>query len=57
MDSYALAKQLNHLSLFPALGISEQSGVIYLSPGNQLSRILVFGQFIEGKAEKIDSNG
>jgi outer membrane PBP1 activator LpoA protein len=54
MDSYSLANQLNHLMLFPALGISDKSGVIYLTNSRQLSRILVFGQFKDGVAQKLN---
>ncbi len=54
MDSFTLSNQLNHLLLFPAIGITEQSGVIYLTRGHKLSRILVFGQFRQGKAYLLD---
>lgn len=48
MDSYALSNQLNQLVLFPALGIRDKSGVLYLGPNQQIARILVFGQFRQG---------
>lgn len=48
MDSYALSNQLNQLVLFPALGIRDKSGVLYLGPNQQIARILVFGQFKQG---------
>ncbi|MCR9192355.1 MAG: penicillin-binding protein activator [Gammaproteobacteria bacterium] len=51
MDSFTLAEQLNHLMLFPAAGISDKSGVIYLTKSQKLSRILVFGQFKQGEAK------
>lgn len=54
MDSFTLSSQLNQLLLFPAIGINEQSGVIYLTKGNKLSRILVFGQFRQGVAHILD---
>ena len=55
MDSYNLANQLNHLMLFPALGIDDKSGVIYLTPAHQLARILEFGQFKDGLVHKLES--
>lgn len=48
MDSYALSNQLNQLVLFPALGIRDKSGVLYLGPNQQIARILAFGQFRQG---------
>ncbi len=54
MDSFALATQLNQLLLFPAVGINDQSGIIYLTKGHKLSRILVFGQFRQGVAHRLD---
>lgn len=51
MDSYALSSQLNQLLLFPALGVNDKSGVLYLNSGQQISRILVFGQFRQGVAQ------
>ncbi len=55
MDSYTLANQLNRLMLFPALGIDDKSGVIYLTPAHQLARILEFGQFKDGLVHKLES--
>ena len=51
MDSYALSNQLNQLILFPALGVSDKSGVLYLSSNQQIARILAFGQFKQGLAQ------
>ncbi len=51
MDSFALSTQLNQLILFPALGVSEKSGVLYLSANQQIARILAFGQFKQGLAQ------
>lgn len=51
MDSYTLATQLNHLLLFPAVGINEKSGILYLGPHQQISRVLAWGQFKQGKAQ------
>ena len=51
MDSFALSSQLNQLILFPALGVSDKSGVLYLSANQQIARILAFGQFRQGLAQ------
>lgn len=56
MDSYALSSQLNQLILFPALGVSDKSGVLYLSSNQQIARILVFGQFRQGLPQMLGEN-
>ena len=56
MDSYALSSQLNQLILFPALGVSDKSGVLYLSSNQQIARILAFGQFKQGQALLMSDN-
>ncbi len=53
LDSYALATQLNQLILFPALGVDDKSGVLYLTQGNRIARILDFAQFRQGVAEPL----
>ncbi|MCP0914843.1 MULTISPECIES: penicillin-binding protein activator [Legionella] len=53
MDSYALATQLNQLLLFPALGVNEKSGILYLSPNQQIARVLTWGQFKQGMAKPL----
>ena len=53
MDSFALTSQLNQLILFPALGVSDKSGVLYLSSKQQIARILAFGQFKQGLAHML----
>jgi len=50
MDAFALSGQLNQLLLFPAIGVKNKSGVLYLNNQQQISRILVFGKFVDGKA-------
>lgn len=55
LDSFMLANQLNHLMLFPAVGINDKSGVIYLTKNHKLTRILVFGQFRQGVAHLLGS--
>ncbi|PJD94098.1 MAG: penicillin-binding protein activator [Legionella sp.] len=55
MDSFTLANQLNHLMLFPAVGINDKSGVIYLTKDHKLTRILMFGQFRQGAAHLLDA--
>lgn len=54
MDSYALTSQLNQLILFPALGVNDKSGVLYLTPTQQVARVLAWGQFKQGLAQKIN---
>jgi len=49
MDSFALSIGLNQLLLFPA--INSHDGILYLGPNHQISRILTFGQFKQGKPE------
>lgn len=53
LDSYGLSTQLNQLLLFPALGITDNSGVLYLSNQQTIARILVFGQFRNGLVERV----
>ena len=56
LDSFALSRQLNQLILFPALGVSDNSGVLYLSANQQIARILAFGQFRQGLAQMMGEN-
>lgn len=51
MDAYSLAIQLNQLLLFPAVGINNKSGIIYLNNAQEISRILMFGKFKDGEAQ------
>lgn len=53
MDSYALSTQLNQLLLFPALGVDDKSGILYLTAGNRIARILAFAQFRQGAPERL----
>jgi uncharacterized protein len=50
LDSFALSRQLNQLLLFPAMGISDKSGILYLSKGQQIARVPAWGQFRGGMA-------
>ena len=52
-DSYALATQLNQLLLFPAMGVNESSGILYLNQAQQIARIVAWGQFKNGQVELI----
>lgn len=52
-DSYALSSQLNQLLLFPSMGVSDKSGVLYLNPNNRIARLLVWGQFRRGLPERL----
>ena len=56
LDSYALSTQLNQLLLFPAMGVSEKSGVLYLNSSQQIARILAWGKFKQGLAQEISDN-
>lgn len=53
MDSFALVTQLNQLILFPAMGFSDRSGVLYLNPNQQIARILVWGKIKQGLAQEV----
>lgn len=53
MDSFVLVEQLNQLLLFPAMGITESSGVLYLNANQQIARILSWGKIQSGRAEQI----
>ena len=50
MDSYALSTDLNQLLLFPAAGVRDKSGILYLNSSQQIVRTLAFGQFKQGLA-------
>lgn len=54
MDSFEMGTQLNQLRLFPAMGINDKSGIVYLTPQHHISRMLAFGQFKQGLATPID---
>ncbi len=56
LDSFALTRQLNQLILFPALGVSDNSGVLYLSSNQQITRLLAFGQFRQGLPQILGEN-
>ncbi len=51
VDSFLLTTTLNELLLFPA--VNNDNGVLYLNANHQISRILSFGQFREGRPEKL----
>lgn len=53
MDAYDLTSQLNRLIIFPAMGVSDKNGVLYLNGAKQISRLLTWGQFRHGLAEEI----
>jgi len=54
MDSYALTSQLNELLLFPTMGASDQSGILYFKEPQRIGRILKWGQFRDGMATPIE---
>lgn len=47
-DSMQLVYRLNYLLMFPALGLSESSGILYMAGGQRIARILSWGQFRDG---------
>lgn len=51
VDSFTLSTMLNELLLFPA--INNENGILYLNTNHQISRILAFGQFREGRPERL----
>ncbi|MFA5959650.1 MAG: penicillin-binding protein activator [Tatlockia sp.] len=51
LDSFALTSQLNQLLLFPAMGVNDKSGVLYLNQGQQIARIPAWGRFRGGIAQ------
>lgn len=50
LDSYKLGTELNALQLFPALGMGNETGTLYLTPNHRISRILSLGKFDQGVA-------
>lgn len=54
MDSYALTRQFNQLHLFPAMGIHNNTSVVYLNQAKRIGRMLAWGKFKGGVAEKIE---
>jgi uncharacterized protein len=50
IDSFTLSTQLNRLLLFPAMGINDKSGILYLNQAQQIARIPAWGQFRGGMA-------
>ncbi|MDI1351653.1 MAG: penicillin-binding protein activator, partial [bacterium] len=47
-DSYALANQLNRLIVFPADGLPDLNGILYLKSSQHIARVLEWGQFKQG---------
>ncbi|GGI86947.1 penicillin-binding protein activator [Legionella impletisoli] len=54
MDSYELSNQLNQLLVFPAMGVRDKSGILYLNPNGQIARISAWGQFKQGLVEPMN---
>lgn len=52
LDSYALSTQLNQLLLFPAMGVSDKNGALYLNSSQQIARTPAWGQFKQGLARQ-----
>lgn len=53
-DSFALMNQLNQLLLFPAIGMNDSSGVLYLSGNQKIARILTWGKMNKGLAQEVN---
>lgn len=49
-DSYTLGTRLNQLQLFPAMGINDKDGVLYLNRAQQVARVMAWGRFSGGVA-------
>lgn len=54
-ESYEWSVRLNHLLIFPAVGLSDQQGVLYLSSSRKVKRILSWGEFKDGAAVRRSS--
>lgn len=54
IDAYHLSNQLNQLLLFPALGVNNSSGKLYLNANQHITRKLRFGQIKSGLPVMID---
>lgn len=52
-DSFILLTQLNQLLLFPAIGVNDNGGVLYLNSNQQITRILAWGKFNQGLAQEV----
>ncbi|STX30239.1 Lipoprotein [Legionella beliardensis] len=52
-DAYALSAQLNQLVSSPQKPINNNSGLLYLNNAQQISRVLSWGKFKHGIAQKI----
>ncbi len=50
MDSYLLSTQLNQLKLFPAMGASDNSGILFMNSPQEIARLLEWGKFKQGLA-------
>lgn len=53
-DSFVVSKQLNQLLLFPAMGINNNTGILYLNRAQRIGRVLAWGRFRDGVAQKIE---
>lgn len=56
MDAFELATQLNQLLLFPAMGVRDNSGILYLTPTRNIARILAWGEFKSGLVKPLNEN-
>jgi outer membrane PBP1 activator LpoA protein len=53
MDSFALVTQLNQLMIFPAIGVGDNNGALYLNAHQQITRILTWGKMSQGLAQEV----
>lgn len=56
MDAFTVIMHRNQWKNVPQSGIQGKTGMLFLKPGNQISRQLVWGQFQNGQAELLSSN-
>ncbi len=53
-DAYLLSGQLNQLTLFPALGLEDNTGRLYLNRQRKIKRKLSFARFKSGLPKSLD---
>ena len=52
-DSFMLATRLNQLLLFPAIGLGDGSGALYMNANQQIARVLAWGQMKQGMPQEV----
>ncbi len=56
MESYALSTKLNQLLVFPSARVNGKRGVLSLTPSQQITRRLAWGQFKKGLALQVNDS-